>query len=439
MILIISFWSQEKLLNIGDKVNILSPSFVHSLDTDNNGNVYISFLSSYTSPYLEVYFARVNKNCNIDYFKNVSRAGSVYSLWAGYSNLLFTDSCIYIIWDDRRISYQHMNFQNEIFLRKYYHNISGGIFSGIENVTENDGNWSINPSVLLRNNVIHIVWQDTRNGLSEILYKYLQRGIWSSDLIVSNSEIYAGFPSIALYNNSPFLIFEEVKNGKIVIKCKNFNEGSSIIISDTMVNSFNPVSDFHSGKIGVIWNELRNGKIHIIYREYENSWKDKETIHISNSLTEIDLDISEYRSFVWSENGDIFYFDDNINEPIKLNESSYLCSNPLIKKDSEGNIFVFWNGYILGSPDKKIFYKFYDNGKKKFFVSESHIVERKLEIQVDAKKYTLIGVDGRKIKEEEIQNGWLDIEFVNYPQGIYILILNKKDGIEKRKIIHIKR
>lgn len=439
MILIISFWSAEKLLNIGDKVNFLSPSFIHSVDTDNNGNVYIAFLSSYTNPYLEVYFAKINKNGNLEYFKNVSKAGSVYSLWAGYSNLIFTDSCIYAIWDDRRISYHDMNFQNEIFFRKYYQNISGGVWSGVENVTENDGNWSINPSVLLKNNIVHIVWQDTRNGLSEIFYKYFNNGIWSNNFIVSNSKIYAGSPSVAIYGNTIFLFFEEVNNGKTIIKCKNIKDGSSLIISDTMRNSFNPVSDFSQGKMGVIWNQIMDGEIYTFYREYDGLWKEIETIHNSSNLTEFDLDLNNYRSIVWSENGDIFYKDDNLIEPIKINESSYFCSNPIIKKDANGNIFIFWNGYLSGKPDKKIFYKIYDNSKYKDSFLASYLIEKKLEIPVDAKRYFILSIDGRKIKEEKIKNNWLNLDFVNYPQGIYILILDKGKDIEKRKIIHITR
>lgn len=439
MILLIALWTDEKILELGDKVNILSPSFIQSVDVDNKGNVFISLLSSYTNPYLEVYFAKIKSNGYLEYFRNVSKAGSVYSLWAGFSNLIFTDSCIYVFWDDRRISYNDMNFQNEIFIRKYYQNISGGIWSGVENITENDGNWSINPSALLYKNRIHIVWQDTRNGHSEVFYKYFQNGIWSNDISIAESDIYSGSPSISIYHDSIFVIFEDVYKGNIIIRCKNILNGSSFILSDTTIFSFNPISDYYSGKIGILWNQIIDGDFYLTYREFDGIWKEKEIIKVASSLIDFDLDMKNYKSIVWTENGDVFYIDENLNEPLKLNIYSYYCSNPLIKKDIDGNMFIFWNGYTLGYPDKKVFYRIFKNENDKDITGNSYIVGGKLIINSDAQKYTILSIDGRKINEEMINNGIIDFDFKNYPQGIYLLILEKEREIIKSKIINIKK
>jgi|GEM_PF-3496267 len=438
MIFIISLWSGEYLLNIGEKVNILSPSYINSIDVDNSGNVFISLLSSYTSPYLEVYFAKLKKNGSIEYFRNVSRAGSIYSQWAGFSSIIFSDSCIFLIWDDRRISYHDMNFQNEIFLRRYYQNISGGVWGGVENVTENDGNWSINPSCIIRNNKIYVVWKDTKNGLSEVFFRYLQNGIWSNIMTISESNVYAGSASIGFFGNNVFIAYEEAINGKIVIRCMDVNNMRKWIISDTLNNAFSPSSGFTYGKFGIVWNEIKNGRIRLIYREYDGEWKPPIIIRESPNLSEPSLDISDFKSFVWVENGDIFYIDDNLSEPLKMNVNSYYCSNPLLKKDLNGNIFVFWNGYISGSPDKKIFYRIFDNGKEENYGYQTLFVRDRIEITGNFRSYAILSIDGRKIKEERLNGESVVFDFREIPCGLYFLLMEDNKEIIRRKIVHIR-
>jgi hypothetical protein len=118
-----------------------------------------------------------------------------------------------------------------------------------------------------RDGIVHLVWVDSRSGSQQIWTKRFVPGSgWTADEEVVFSSVSASAPSInADYNNHMHLVWEDRRNGSSDIYYKEYVPGVGWDPTDTQV-TFNTSSQIQPyvdadprGNVYAVWTDLRNG------------------------------------------------------------------------------------------------------------------------------------------------------------------------------------
>jgi len=415
ILLLFSLWTDEITLG-ANHVSFLPPASSNAVGED-NGNVLITFTTGHTNPYLEIYFAIIDGSGSVLRMVNVSRAGTQSSQWAGYPNAISFDTTYYFIWDDRRISYHEIEFQNEIYYRVFYPDVAGGTWLGIQNATSSDGEWSINPSAAKLGDRIYVAWEDTRDGYDAVYYSYLENGLWSNDFKVSGSIYYAGYPCVVTGNSEVFIFYEEVQDSFTQVRAYSPIRNQYYTIS-LDGEAYSP-SGFASGdEICVVWEQVENGVPRIYSRVFNSTWG--EAVKLTTSgYGEMPCVTGKDGIFyyAWVEDGNVVFKSDTSDLRV-MNQSSYNCFNPHVYALDNGILFLCWSGYITGDMDAKIFYRVFSSSKS---LSESaSFVVRGSRLYLPVRKsrdYELYTIDGRRVSTFSGPS----FAFNGLPPGIYLL------------------
>jgi len=186
------------------------------------------------------------------------------------------DENVYLVWED----YQIDNY--DIFIQKV--NSEGDIVwpNDIRVNTYGDGDQN-NPAIIVDgNDDIYVVWQDTRNGDSDIYaQKYDGNGnsLWpAGDIAVSiSSENIQENPRIAAdSDNNIYVVWYDGRNGDNDIYGQKVNSGGSIVWADDIRINSNTSGDQknpdiiinQSGNLVVVWQDNNPGNYDIIAAEY---------------------------------------------------------------------------------------------------------------------------------------------------------------------------
>jgi len=140
----------------------------------------------------------------------------------------------------------------------YKYSVNGGAsFSTDQRLTNSAGN-SWYPSIVSYDSFIHICWQDARDGNNEIYYKISTDGgaAWSADSRLTNNSGASGFPSINISGSALHIVWNDNRDGNTEIYYKKNPNGNPIGITpvSTIVpadyslgqnypNPFNPVTN----------------------------------------------------------------------------------------------------------------------------------------------------------------------------------------------------
>ncbi len=185
---------------------------------------------------------------------------------------------VHIIWWDNR-------FGNlEIF---YKRSIDGGLSWGADTRLTNATNGSIFPSLSVSGSVVHVVWQDERDGNQEIYYKRSTNGgiTWEADRRMTNDPLSSYRPSVAVNGLLVHIIWEDLRNGFIngntEIYYKRSTDGGASWEQDTRLTNDTSISTFSSVSVSgstvhFTWSDFRDGNSEIYYKRSTNdgiSWE----------------------------------------------------------------------------------------------------------------------------------------------------------------------
>ena len=103
--------------------------------------------------------------------------------WCTASN----GNIIHAVWYDNR------DANNEIY---YKRSTDGGLNWGTDTRLTNDVSFSELPSIAVFGSIVHVVWDDQRDGNKEIYYKHSTDGgiTWTSDTRLTNDNAASGAP-----------------------------------------------------------------------------------------------------------------------------------------------------------------------------------------------------------------------------------------------------
>ncbi len=285
-------------------------------------------------------------------------------------------SNIHIVWEDNR------DGNYEIYYKK---SGDGGVNWGTDiRLTNNLAN-SLYPSIAVSGNQVNIAWEDDRDGNAEIYYKRsTNNGIaWSSDIRVTNNDSSSNQPSISVSGAVIHLSWEEFRDGNNEIYYKRstnggMNWGSDSRLTNNTASSNVPAIECSGLQVHVVWTDLRDHNNGEIYYKRSidaglswgtdmrltnvspsgGSWRKAPTIALSGSRVHL----------IWldrREGVDQIYYkhstDNGLNwiADSKLTFSGFGKWHPSIAV-SDFQVHVVWDDYSAGNSE--IYYRYSPDG-----------------------------------------------------------------------------
>jgi hypothetical protein len=233
-----------------------------------------------------------NRNANYDiYYKRSSDGGISWgtdvrmtnnnSSYSASASITVSGSVVHVVWYDNRDGNQ------EIY---YKRSTDAGISWGADVRLTNNTGASYFPSVAVSGSVVHVVWIDGRDGNNEIYCKRsTDAGLsWGADTRLTNNTAYSFYPSIAVSGSVVHVIWEDYRDGNYEIYYKSSLDegvswGTDTRLTNNTADSFYPSIAVSSSVVHVVWLDIRDGNWEIYYKRNPTG----NPIGIQNISTEI--------------------------------------------------------------------------------------------------------------------------------------------------------
>jgi len=220
----------------------------------------------------------------------------VYS--SGQSNwpaIACRDSIVYVAWQDSRFG------NEEIMIKR---SINGGLNWSNDIRVTNDAANSRTPAIYVNHYIVesvNLVWEDTRDGNSEIYYTRSSDGgnVFGAQLRVTNNSTSSVLPSISGSGYTSNIVWQENLDGNPEIYYIQNNNGAwsgAVRLTNSSGNSQSPCIIRNNDFIGVTWYDYRDGNGEIYLKtstNIGNNWSsDKRLTNQSAASARPSLDIS---------------------------------------------------------------------------------------------------------------------------------------------------
>jgi carboxyl-terminal processing protease len=190
------------------------------------------------------------------------------SPWAVSCAIAVFGSAVHIAWRDYR------DDNDEIY---YKRSTDGGLTWGEDIRLTNNAEEQKFPSISVSGSVVHVVWQDLRDGNYEIYYRRSLDGgtTWESDNWLTNDPSASQSPSIASYGSDVHVVWYDDRDGNLEIYYKQssdggINWGEDTRLTNALSDSQDPTIAVSIPDIHVVWTDQRNGNYDIYYKQYRN-------------------------------------------------------------------------------------------------------------------------------------------------------------------------
>jgi hypothetical protein len=175
-------------------------------------------------------------------------------------------SIVHVVWQDIRDGYY-----SEIY---YKRSTDGGINWGADTRLTNNPHGKNYASNAVSGSNVHIVWFDYRDGLDgEIYYKLSTDGgiTWRIDTRLTNNTAVSKFPSIAVNNSDVHIVWHDDRDGNYEIYYKHSTDGGLNWEADTRLTNNTYSSEYPSiavsgSVVNVVWEDNRDGNYEIYYK-----------------------------------------------------------------------------------------------------------------------------------------------------------------------------
>lgn len=172
---------------------------------------------------------------------------------SSFPSVAVSGSNVHVVWFDGRDGIPN----NEIY---YKHSTDGGINWEPDTRLTNNTAWSAYPSIAVSGSTVHVVWYDTRDGNREIYYKRsTDNGInWESDKRLTNNTALSLNPSIAVSGSLVHVVWQDERDGNFEIYYKLSTNGGINWNTDTRLTnntevSRNPSVAVSGSQVHVVW------------------------------------------------------------------------------------------------------------------------------------------------------------------------------------------
>ncbi len=391
-------------------------------------------------------------------------------------SLAVSGAVIHVVWQDFRGGTNYKIY--------YKRSTDAGTSWGTDIQLTFTSTFSLNPSVTVSGQVVHVVWQDRRDGPNyEIYYKRsTDAGIsWGTDLRLTNDPAYSWSPSISVSGQVVHVVWYDARDGpNFEIYYKRSTDGGSTWETDTRLTNDPNGSAFPnlslSGQvIHLVWYDNRNGAYEVYYKRSTDqgiTWGPDirltndpaaslgPTISVSGSIAHV----------VWADerngtqNFEIYYkksTDGGLNwgSDIRLTNDPAYARGAYVSVSGQV-VHIIWSE--LRDGNYEIYYKRDPTGNvvgvtninteisNKFSLSQNYPnpfnPKTKIEFAIpnagftQLKIYDALGREIATLVNEELKRGTYEVDWdaSNFPSGVYFYKLIAGDYSETKKMMLIK-
>ncbi|MFC2093100.1 T9SS type A sorting domain-containing protein [Bacteroidota bacterium] len=189
------------------------------------------------------------------------------SSWTSLNNawcIASSGSVVHVVWTDSR------DGNGETY---YKRSTDKGVNWGMDTRLTNDSAFSQYPSVAVSGSVVHVVWHDTRDGNYEIYYKRSTDGgvSWGMDKRLTDYIEESLDASVSVSGSVVHVVWEDYRDGNWEIYYKRSTDGGVSWGTDTRLTNNSAVSQYPSVAVSgsvvhVVWEDFRDENPEIYYK-----------------------------------------------------------------------------------------------------------------------------------------------------------------------------
>ena len=220
---------------------------------------------------------RDDSDCDI-YYKRSTDGGTNWGAdirltnnpgYSKYPSISVSNSTVHVAWFDDR------DYYSEIY---YKRSTDGGTNWGVDTRLTNDPAWSHSPSISALGPVVHVVWEEHRDGNYEIYDKRSMDGgiSWGADTRLTNNSATSWTPSVTVSSSLPavnvHVIWRDERHGNTgeIYYKHSTDEGTSwgadTRLKDNSAESNYPSISVSGSVVHVVWYDKRDGNYEIYYK-----------------------------------------------------------------------------------------------------------------------------------------------------------------------------
>ncbi len=249
--------SWEGALRLTDDVSYSYEAVVSASGSD----VHVVWVRFYSDGYYQIFYKH-SPNGGITW--EVENWISTISPHAYNPSIAVNGSGVYVVWNDDR------DGNYEIY---YIKSSDNGTTWGPEIRLTDDPATSNLPSVAVSGSNIHVVWEDFRDGNGEIYYKGSVDGgaNWGNDIRITYDQGNSISPNLAVSNSVLHLVWQDSRNGFYDIFYNYSTDGGETWATDTQLNDFSyssqrPFIAVSDSVLHVLWQDYRDFNYEIYYK-----------------------------------------------------------------------------------------------------------------------------------------------------------------------------
>lgn len=292
--------------------------------------------------------------------------GHSYTCFNGAWGVAVSSNFVHLVWFDDR----HGATNREIYYRRSTN--SGTSFETEIRIT-NSALHSFHPCIAASGSVVHIIWQDSRDGNDEIYYKRSSDNgaTWGTDTRLTNAANWSQYPSLSVNLSNVHVVWDDAREGNDGIYYKRSTDGGLTWSPDVRLTNNTSYSWYPSvwstaTRIHVVWVDDRDMNWEIYYKQSTDggtTWgADTRLTNNSSSQTEPCVTASgNLTHVVWKDSRDgnleVYYkrsTDDGATweTDTRLSTTAGQTWYPSIQAAGQ-NIHLVFNDYTVGA---EIFY-----------------------------------------------------------------------------------
>jgi len=222
----------------------------------------------YTLVFVLIIHCTLNNDiCSAQWQPDVRLTNDTAGSWISSNNawsVAASGNVVHVVWKDFR------NVNDEIY---YKRSTDGGVSWGADTRLTNNAATPWYYSVTVSGSVVHVLWQDIRDGNYEIYYKRsTDAGVsWGADTRLTNNTAESWAPSAAVSGSVVHVLWQDIRDGNYEIYCKRSTDagvswGADTRLTNNISDSYYPSVTASGPVVHVVWEDFRDGNWEIYYK-----------------------------------------------------------------------------------------------------------------------------------------------------------------------------
>jgi hypothetical protein len=342
------------------------------------------------------------------------------SAYSWYPTVAVSGSDVHVVWWDER------DENDEIY---YKRSTDAGVSWGADTRLTNNIGGSYSPSVAVSGSVVHVVWWDDRDGNDEIYYKRsTDAGVsWGADTRLTNNTAISQFHSVAVSGSVVHVVWQDNRDGNHEIYYKRSTDagiswGADTRLTNNTAASLSPSVAVSGSVVHIVWDDDRDGNDEIYYKRSIDggvSWGADTRLTINSALSSspsVAVSGSAVH-VVWQDERD-----GNLEIYYKRNPTGNTIGIKNITSEIPSSYSLQQNYPNPFNPITNVKFQISNSGNVKIIV------------------FDLLGKEVATLVNESLKPGTYEVTFdgTNFPSGIYFYRLQTGDFSETKRMTLIK-